>query len=72
MQDPIFPHIYIVNTETDQNFESNFKGAMLAIFSGNIWSKVKSPTIKILCCIGSSFINKINSSINKPTGPGAQ
>ena len=48
------------------------KGAMLATFSGNIWSRLKSPTIKILCCIGSSFINKINLSIKKPTGPGAR
>ena len=43
---------------------------MLATFSGNIWSRLKSPTIKILCCIGSSFINKINSSIKEHTGPG--
>ena len=44
------------------------KGAMLATFSGNIWSRLKSPTIKILCCIGGSFINKINLSIKEPTG----
>ena len=30
----------------------------LATFYGNIWSKLKSPTIKILCCVGSSLNKK--------------
>ena len=30
----------------------------LATFYGNIWSKLKSPSIKILCCVGSSLNKK--------------
>ena len=35
----------------------------LATFSGNIWSRLKSPKINILCCVGSSLINKRKSSV---------
>ena len=45
---------------------------MLATISSNIWSRLKSPTIKILCCIRILFVNKINLSIKEPTGPGAR
>ena len=46
------------------------KGSPLAIFSGNIWSRLKLPTIKILCCVGSSLINKIKSLMKLAKRPG--
>ena len=42
----------------------------LATFSSNIWSKLKSPTIKILSCVGSSLIKQMKSSVKVPKGPG--
>ena len=36
-----------------------------------MWSTSnKSPMINILCCVGSSWINKIKSSMEEPRGPG--
>ena len=46
------------------------KGSTLGTFSSNIWSRLKSPTIKILCCVGISLINKIKLSMKVPRGPG--
>ena len=42
------------------------------MFPANTWSTMKSPTIKILCCVGSSISNKIKSSIKEPTELSAQ
>ena len=46
------------------------KISTLIILSGNIWSKLKSPTIEILRCVGSLLINKTESSVVVPRGQG--
>ena len=46
------------------------KGSTLATFVDNIWSRLKSPSVKILCCVGSSLINKIKSSMKVSREPG--
>ena len=42
----------------------------MATCSGNIQSRLKSPTINVLCCVGTSLINKIKSSMKEPREPG--
>ena len=42
----------------------------MATFSGILYSRIKSLATKILCCISSSLINKIKSSVKVPRGPG--
>ena len=42
----------------------------LATCSGNIWSRLKSPTVNILCCVASSLINETMSSMKESRGPG--
>ena len=45
------------------------KGSILATFADNIWSRLKSPTIRVLCCVDSLLIVEIKSSMKVLRGP---
>ena len=77
IQDPLILHvcelnIYIEDQWIWDRLKFWISRSALAILSSNIWSKLKSQTIKILCCVGRSLINKIKSSMKAPRGPGIQ
>ena len=65
------PCILVKYCERSNRLKFWIKGTILATFLGNIWARLKSVKIRILCCVGSSFINRIMPSINEPTGLGA-
>ena len=64
------PCIWVEYCERWDKLNFWIRGLTLATCSSNIWSKLKSPTINILCCIDSSLINKIKWSMKEPRGPG--
>ena len=45
------------------------KVSTLTTFSSKIWWRLKSPTIRILCFVGNSLINKIKCSVKGPRRP---
>ena len=64
------PCIWVEYCERWDKLKFWIRGLTLATCSGNIWSRLKSPTINILFCVGSSLISKIKSSMKEPRGPG--
>ena len=64
------PCIWVEYCESWDELKFWIKESTLTTRSGNIWSRLKSPTINILCCVGVSLINKIKSSIKQQRGPG--
>ena len=68
--DPIFPHVWGEYCEHWDKLKLWIRGSNLTTCSGNMWSRLKSPTINILYCVGSPLINKIKWSMKEPRGPG--
>ena len=55
IQDPIILHVYQLNiVKVWDRLKFWIQGSTLATISSNNWSRSKSPTTKILCCVGSS------------------
>ena len=66
------PCIWVDYCERWHKLKFWIRGLTLATCSGNIWSRLKSLTMNILCCVGSSLIIEIKSSMKEPIGPGIQ
>ena len=66
----IHPCIWVEYCECWDKLKFWIRRLTRATCSGNIWSTLKSPTINILCCVGSSLISEIKSSMKEPREPG--
>ena len=66
------PCIWVEHCEHWDKLKFWIRGLTLATCSGNIWSRSKSPTINILCCVGSSLISEIKSPMKERRGTGIQ
>ena len=64
------PCIWVEYCECWDKLKFWIRGLTLATCSSNIWSRLKSPTINILCCVGSSLISEIKSPTKEPRWPG--
>ena len=64
------PCIWVEYCERWDKLKFWIRGLTLATCSSNIWSRLKSPTINILCCVGSSLISEMKSPMKEPRGPG--
>ena len=67
--DPIFPYVWVEFCEHWDKLKFWIGRSTLATCSGNNWPRLKSPTINILCCVGSSLINKIKSPMKEAIEP---
>ena len=45
-------HVYELNTANSDTLKFGIKRSTLATFSGNIWSRLKSPLTIIMYCVG--------------------
>ena len=67
-------HVYEFNTVNERWDRLKFRITRSTSVTclGNIWSRLKSTAIKILCCVVISLINRIKSSMKKPRRSGTR
>ena len=67
-----FPCTWVEYCERWVKLQFRIRRSTLETCSGNIWSRLISPTINFLCGVGNSLINEIKSYMKEPRRPGTQ